>query len=50
MNKNFYNTNFSGVDWYMLMGPEVRDAGHREHPTVGSRKDEVRTARWFNAR
>ncbi len=50
MSKDFFNTNFSGLDWYMLMGPDGQDLTRQREMERESRSRKRRVARWFSGR
>ena len=50
MKKDFFNTNFSGLDWYLLMGPDGQDLSRQREMERESRTSRERVSRWFTGR
>lgn len=50
MSKYFFDTNFSGLDWYTLMGPDGQDLSRQREMERESHARRRRVARWFAGR
>ena len=50
MKKDFFDTNFSGLDWYTLMGPDGQDLSRQREMERESHASRLRLSRWFSGR
>ena len=50
MSKDFFTTNFSGLDWTMLMGPDGQDLSRQRERERENRARKRGVSRWFAAR